>query len=80
MRSLADWHELGVKRISGRILPGADMSAAIVMPARKLPHAFLVYDNYRTILRWNNSDFFAISVGALADEISRRVSMRACRS
>jgi membrane-bound lytic murein transglycosylase B len=79
-RKIAEWRELGVKRISGRALPGADMSGSIVMPARKLPHAFLIYDNYRAILRWNNSDFFAISVGALADEISRRTSLRACRS
>ena len=78
-RTLAEWRELGVKRISGRALPHASMSGSIVMPDRSRDYAFLVYHNYRTILRWNNSDLFAISVGALADEISGRTSLRACR-
>jgi membrane-bound lytic murein transglycosylase B len=32
------------------------------------------------ILRWNQSIFFGLSVGALADEISEVASLRACRS
>jgi membrane-bound lytic murein transglycosylase B len=79
-RSLAQWRELGVKRVSGRALPNASMSGSIVMPTQEREYAFLVYDNYRTILRWNGSDLFGISVGVLADEISRRASLRACRN
>ncbi len=32
--------------------------------------AFLVYANFKTILRWNRSDFFGAAVGLLADRIS----------
>jgi len=31
--------------------------------------AYLIYDNYRTILKWNRSTFFAVAVGTLADRI-----------
>jgi membrane-bound lytic murein transglycosylase B len=78
-KTLAQWRGLGVKRASGRALPHASMSGSIVMPTPDSDYAFLVYDNYRTILRWNNSNLFAISVGALADEISSRASLRVCQ-
>lgn len=79
-RSLADWRSLGVKRIDGRELPSANMRGSIVFPRPKKHHALLVYSNFQTILRWNQSTYFAISVGALADEISKTASLRACRS
>jgi membrane-bound lytic murein transglycosylase B len=77
-RPLAAWQELGVRRIDGRDLPVADLRADIVLPLRRPGLAFLVYRNYRTFLAWNRSTFFAISVGALADEISGAGSLRAC--
>jgi membrane-bound lytic murein transglycosylase B len=79
-RSLADWREAGVVRIDGSALPRAGMRGKIVMPATKTPDAFLVYSNFETILRWNQSTFFGISVGTFADEISKAASLRACRS
>ena len=78
-RSLKDWRGAGVVRVSGGALPRANMRGKIVLPAEKSPDAFLVYSNFDTILRWNQSIFFGISVGTLADEISRRASLRACR-
>ncbi len=79
-RSLSDWRGVGVVRIDGGALPGADMRGKIVLPAGRSADAFLVYSNFETILRWNESTFFAITVGALADELSRTASLRACRS
>jgi membrane-bound lytic murein transglycosylase B len=79
-RSLADWRGAGVVRIDGGALPSARMRGKIVLPATKSPDAFLVYANFETILRWNQSIFFGISVGTLADEISHTASLRACRS
>jgi membrane-bound lytic murein transglycosylase B len=80
MRSLTEWRGAGVVRINGGALPRADMRGKIVLPAAKSPDAFLVYSNFEAILRWNQSIFFGLSVGALADEISRTASLRACRS
>jgi membrane-bound lytic murein transglycosylase B len=79
-RSLTDWRGAGVVRIDGGALPLVGMRGKIVLPAEKSGDAFLVYSNFETILRWNQSTFFAISVGAFADEISRTASLRACRS
>jgi membrane-bound lytic murein transglycosylase B len=33
--------------------------------------AFLVYDNFRTIMKWNKSTYFATAVGYLADSMAR---------
>jgi membrane-bound lytic murein transglycosylase B len=79
-RSLSAWQELGVRRIDGSDLPDADLRAELVLPLRRPDLAFLAYRNYQTFLAWNRSTFFAISVGALADEISGAGSLRACGS
>ena len=55
-----------------RIKPRADVSAAIVMPGGADGPAYAVYENYRVILRWNRSDYFATSVGILSDRIAGR--------
>ena len=80
LRPLADWSAKGVRRMGGGELPVSDMRGRIVVPSRKTGDAFLVYSNFGAIMRWNESTFFAVSVGAFADEISKTASLRACRS
>jgi membrane-bound lytic murein transglycosylase B len=79
-RPLAHWQQSGVRRIDGGELPVAEIRGSIVLPVREPDPAFLVYRNYRTFLAWNNSTFFAISVGALADEIAGVGPLRVCGS
>lgn len=68
--TLAEWQELGVRRLfGGRDLPRREISASLIIPDQDSGRAFLVYDNFRIILKWNRSDFFAIAVGMLADRI-----------
>ncbi len=68
--SLAEWQELGVRRFfGGRDLPRREISASLIIPDSDSGRAFLVYDNFRIIRKWNRSDFFAIAVGMLADRI-----------
>ena len=52
------------------VLP-MDAAASLVLPAGANGPAFLVFDNYRAILKWNRSDYFAMSVTAIADALSR---------
>lgn len=78
-RSLESWHELGLRRRDGGALPNVNLNARLVLPRRSADPAFLVYRNYRVFMSWNRSTFFAISVGALADEIDGRASLHACR-
>lgn len=70
--SLSEWRSRGVRRHDGSPLPRAKMSGRIVLPSPGTSPAFLVYPNYETILRWNRSHYFGLSVGTLADHITRR--------
>jgi len=67
---LARWRELGITDVAGRPIPALDMRAALLVPAGQEGPAFLVYDNFDVIMRWNRSEFFAIAVGHLADRIA----------
>ena len=52
-------------------LPGREGEASLVMPDGAGGPAFLVYDNFRTIMKWNKSTYFAAAVGYLADSMAR---------
>ena len=64
---VAGWAAQGVTRVGGKPLSPASGNAALVQPAPPDGPAFLTYDNFRVILKWNNSNYFAIAVGFLAD-------------
>ncbi|MFC1673272.1 lytic murein transglycosylase [Pseudomonadota bacterium] len=68
-KPLAEWQGLGVRRLDGANLPSVDMTASIVAPAGAKGPAFMIYGNFRTIMVWNRSVFYAIAVGTLADRI-----------
>lgn len=70
-RSLSEWSSLGVALPNGDSIPVvAGMKASLVTPDGITGPAFLVYDNYRVIMKWNKSTYFATSVGLLADQIA----------
>ena len=68
-KKLSEWQALGVRNINGNDLPAHDMVAMLSMPGGKDGDAFLVYNNYKNILKWNRSDYFATAVGKLSDSI-----------
>lgn len=69
-KTLSAWAALGVKRADGkRDLPDVDIEGSILLPSGLTGPAFMVYDNFETILRWNRSIFYAIAVGHLADRL-----------
>ncbi len=72
-KPLAGWQALGVRRANGQHLPiVAGMAGSIVFPGGERGPAFLVYDNFKTTLKWNRSTYFAMAVGHLADRIAGR--------
>ena len=72
-KPLAGWQALGVRRANGQDLPiVAGMAASLVFPGGEGGPAFLVYDNFKTTLKWNRSTYFAMAVGHLADRIQGR--------
>ena len=68
-RTLAEWQLLGVRRLSGKDLPQRNLQASLILPKRGDGRAFLVYKDFRILLKWNNSIYFALSVGKLADHL-----------
>jgi len=70
IKPLSAWAALGITRADGSALPKQDIAAALVLPAGASGPAFLVYDNFRIILKWNRSIFYALAVGHLADRIN----------
>jgi lytic murein transglycosylase len=68
--NMREWRALGVTPI-GRSLPDNEM-ASLIEPDGPDETAYLLTTNYRAILDYNCSNFYAISVGVLADAIARR--------
>lgn len=78
-RSLSSWQSMGVAlkyqtpetRQKLTALSGVDLW--LVRPDKELGRAFLVTNNFRTLLHWNKSNYFAISIGMFAERIEQRV-------
>jgi membrane-bound lytic murein transglycosylase B len=68
-KPLGEWEKLGIRNLDGSALPGAELAASLVAPDGASGPAFLVYGNYKVIMKWNRSTFFATSVGLLADRL-----------
>lgn len=75
-RTLKAWEALGVRTNSGKPLPDEDIKASLLIPSGHGGPAFLVYQNFNVIMRWNNSEFYALSVGILADRIAGAQPLR----
>lgn len=71
-KSLTEWQALGVRRSDGRDLPKVDITGSVVLPAGHDGPVFMVYKNFRKIMVWNRSIFYALAVGHLADRIAGR--------
>jgi membrane-bound lytic murein transglycosylase B len=69
-KPVSEWAAIGVRRSDGGDLPSRELSASIIQPGGAQGPSYLVYGNYKTIMRWNRSLYFATAVGQLADRIS----------
>jgi len=71
-KPMSEWKSAGLRATGGSELPETpDLAASLIEPDRKSRRTFLVYPNYQVILKWNRSDFFALAVGTLADQIAQ---------
>ncbi|MGH7094756.1 MAG: lytic murein transglycosylase [Stellaceae bacterium] len=70
-RPVTEWARLGVRSADGGAPVGREIEASLVLPDGTTGPALLVYDNFRAIMRWNKSTFFAAAVGYLADSMAR---------
>ncbi|MEX1081720.1 MAG: lytic murein transglycosylase [Halofilum sp. (in: g-proteobacteria)] len=74
-RPLTEWKRHGVRTAYGHELSDADVDTSLLVLAGHEGPAFLVYDNFHTILRWNRSEFYAVAVGHLADRLAGRAGL-----
>ena len=69
-KSLAEWQQLGIRRLDGSDLPQRDdIEAAVVIPDDEKGRVYLAYANYDALMRWNRSHYFVAAVGYLSDRI-----------
>jgi membrane-bound lytic murein transglycosylase B len=70
-KHMSEWKAAGMRSTRRGELPETpDLTASLIQPDLKSRRTFLVYPNYQVILKWNRSDFFALAVGTLADQIA----------
>ena len=74
-QTLSFWSQQNVTQVSGKTLGDSDLKAALLVPAGHTGSAFMVYPNFDVILRWNNSEYYGIAVGHLADRIDGQGSL-----
>ena len=67
-RTMAEWRALGIVPQGGR-WPGDSVQATLLEPDGPGNTAYLLTSNYRVILDYNCSNFYALSVGLLADAV-----------
>ncbi|WP_321835745.1 lytic murein transglycosylase [Pseudomonas kulmbachensis] len=68
-KSVSEWQKLGVTLPASSA--GSDqLSATLLLPAGYRGPAFLVLDNFRAILRYNNSSSYALAVGLLSQRFN----------
>ena len=68
-KPIADWANLGVRKISGEPLSDAAEPAAIFLPAGYRGPAFLVRNNFNVILKYNAATSYALAIGLLSDRL-----------
>ena len=68
-RSIAEWRALGIVS-QGKAWPADSVQATLLEPDGPGKPGYLVTGNYRVILDYNCSNFYALSVGLLADAVA----------
>jgi lytic murein transglycosylase len=68
--SIAEWRRLGIVS-NGKAWPRDSEMASLLEPDGPHGTAYLLTTNFRVILDYNCSNFYALSVGLLADAIAR---------
>lgn len=71
-KPVSEWMRLGVSEYGGLPITPEDkqLSASLLLPAGHRGPAFLIFDNFRAILKYNNSSSYALAVGLLSKRFS----------
>jgi membrane-bound lytic murein transglycosylase B len=72
----ADWAAMGVRDTAGAVVPDHGQ-ASILLPAGARGAAFMIFDNFHVIERYNPADAYVIGVGHLGDRVMGGPPIRA---
>jgi membrane-bound lytic murein transglycosylase B len=68
-RTLSDWTQAGVRPVAGRWAATADTMAGLVAPDGPGGDTFVAFGNFAAIRHYNPSDYYAIAVGLIGDQV-----------
>jgi membrane-bound lytic murein transglycosylase B len=68
-RPLSDWAAAGVRPIAGRWAATAETQTALLAPDGAGGETFIVFANFTAIRRYNPSDYYALAVGLIGDQV-----------
>lgn len=69
-KNIGEWQQLGVSRTRGRSFNLPEEKAILKTIAGNNGPGFLAIKNFFVIKKYNNSDYYALAVGLLADQIA----------
>lgn len=71
-KPVAEWMRLGLTLPNDRQVPAdaEHLSATLLLPAGYRGPAFLLLDNFRAVLKYNNSSSYALAVNLLSERLS----------
>ena len=62
-KTIIEWQSLGVRRMDGRDLPKKNLEGYLIkIKDTNKERYFLVYQNFKRILKWNTSNYFAMLI------------------
>lgn len=70
------WADEGVQAMDGKALPPLN-EASVLLPAGARGPAFLIGTNFRTILRYNNSNSYALAIALLTQRLANGPTVQA---
>ncbi len=68
-RTVSEWTRIGVRPVGDRWVASDDTQAALLAPDGSGGETFLVFANFAAIRRYNPSDYYAIAVGLIGDQV-----------
>lgn len=67
VKSVRTWNALGVRTMKGDLLPYQNLQASIIQPEGG--PTLLAFPNFKVLLKYNNSIYYAATIGYMADAI-----------
>jgi len=68
-RTMREWERAGIRRAGGKAFPRPTDRAFLMVPAGVQGPGFLMLQNFRTIMKYNPAEAYALAIGHLADRL-----------